>query len=259
MSQSQTGIGAKATNDTLSAAEFTTVNTTLNNNATDAEARIAANEAALAGNLALTGNAVVLPKDNDGGIKVDTTTPTYGWRDITGDVKIITGGGGTAPTLASYIGNIHQLKFDTLNTDEIFLEYHIPHDYAIGTDLYIYTHWSHNSASVTSGSVTWIAEATYSQAHNSGAFSATKLVPMTEAASTTQYQVMLTEAQLSTSGGSATLLDTDDIEPDGIVLVRVNLTANSMSAATDPFLHTVALHYQSTNIGTKNNSPNFYA
>ena len=255
MAQSTTGIGTKIVSDTLTSTDVNTIVSTIDDNSADAESRIAANEA---DKIEFTGNAVVVPKSSDGGIKVDTTTPTYGWRDITGDVKLITGGGGTDPTLAAYIGNIYQLQFDTLNTDEVFMEFHIPHDYTIGTDLYIHTHWSHNSASVTSGSVTWTAESTYAKGHNTDAFSATKLVTLTEAASTTQYQHMVTESQLSTSGGSATLLDTDDIEPDGMILVRINLTANSMNGGIDPFLHTVDLHYQSTNIGTKNNSPDFY-
>ena len=54
------------------------------------------------------------------------------------------------------------------------------------------------------------------------------------------------------------MLDTDLLEPDGVVLMRVFLSANTMAGATDPFMHYCDLHYQSTGIGTKQKTPDFY-
>jgi len=53
------------------------------------------------------------------------------------------------------------------------------------------------------------------------------------------------------------MLDTNDLEDDGLFLVRADLAT---STSTDnPFLHFVDIHYQSTGIPTKNRAPDFYA
>ena len=139
------------------------------------------------------------------------------------------------------------------------MEFHLPHDYAMGPHIYIHAHWSHKSASVTTGGVTWNIEATYSKGHGQAAFSTPVNLSLTQSASTTQYFHIVTEAQLSTTGGSASTLDTALLEPDGLILVSCSLVANTMDAATDPFLHSVDIHYQTTGLDTKNRSPNFWS
>jgi hypothetical protein len=78
----------------------------------------------------------------------------------------------------------------------------------------------------------------------------------------TQYMHMVCEAPASIPGGSANLLDTDDIEVDGMVFGRVYLVANNITvsggAVPDVFLHQVDIHYQSTNVATKQRSPDFW-
>jgi hypothetical protein len=199
--------------------------------------------------------SITVSKASGAGFKVDTTTPTYPWADLEGTIAV-RGTGGVDPTFAVYIGGIRQFEYGV--NDESFVEFHLPHDYAPGTDLYLHFHWSHNSASVTSGTVTWGAEVSYAKGHNQAPFIAPVTRTVAEAAPTTQYQHMITETQISISGGSVTQIDTDDIEPDGLILARLYLSANTMDASEKPFLHRVDMHYQSTGIGTKNKSPGFY-
>lgn len=61
-----------------------------------------------------------------------------------------------------------------------------------------------------------------------------------------------------TAGVAGGLLVTEDLEPDGVILVRTFLSANNMSAATNPFMHYCDLHHQSTGFGAKQKSPDFY-
>lgn len=189
------------------------------------------------------------------GIKLDTTTPAFGWRDIIGDITV-RNVGGSNPTFSVYRDAIRQQQFSV--NDEAFNVFHMPHDYASGTDLFIHAHWSHNSASVTSGDVTWEFEVTYAKGFDQAPFPATVSESVVQTASTTQYQHMVAEAHISTSGGGASMLDTDDLEVDGLLLVRTSLIANTMNGTPEPFLHTVDIHYQSTGIPTKNKAPNFY-
>jgi len=211
-----------------------------------------------AGTITAEDNFVVSKAVNTG-IKVDPAAPTFGWADITGMI-IREEGGSNAPTLATYRGAIKQYQFGA--ADEVYVSFHLPHDYVPGTDVYIHAHWSHNDTDITGGSVTWGFEATYAKGFDQAAFPATVTRTVTQNASTTQYQHMMAETQLSVVGGSGTQLNTTDIEVDGIILCRAHLVSNDMTAtvtAADPFLHFVDIHYQSTNVATKNKAPNFYS
>jgi len=201
---------------------------------------------------------LVLPKTEGQGIKVDTATPTFGWHDMKGKIETH-GVGANEPVFNVYRNGLRSYEFNNVG-DESFIEFHMPHDYATGTDMFIHAHWSHHNAStITTGSLTWDFELTYAKGHNQAAFPASVTPTVTHDASVTnvpQYQHMISEVQMSASSPSGTQIDTDDLEIDGLVLCRVALSANTM--ADNPFLHFVDIHYQSTNIATKNKAPNFY-
>jgi hypothetical protein len=199
---------------------------------------------------------LVLPKTSGKGIRIDTTTPTFGWKDLLTSIKV-RGSGAADPSWATYRGNIKQYQF-TVN-DECWNEIHLPHDYLPGSDVYLHAHWSHIGGSVTSGSATWGFDVTYAKGHNQAAFPATVNPTVAQAASTTQYQHMIAEVQLSAASPSGTQIDSDNLEPDGLILVRTYLSANTINGTPEPFLHFVDLHYQSTQLSTKNKAPNFYS
>ena len=126
-------------------------------------------------------------------------------------------------------------------------------------DMFLHTHWAHNSATVASGAVTFSADMTYAKGFNQAAFPASVNMTWTQNASTTQYQHMVAEAQMSVAGGSASQLNSTNFEVDGLILVRLTVSANTISTATNPFIFTADIHYQSTGITTKNKAPNFYS
>jgi len=207
----------------------------------------------------IRGNTLILSKTSGEGIKVDVASPTFGWRDLKGIITI-RGIGSTDPSFNIYRNGIRQHQFSV--NDEVFLEFHIDHDYVPNTHIYIHPHWSHNSSLVTGGSVTWTAEMTYSKGHNQAAFPATVSLDITQNASTTQYQHLVADEQASVTDGDSTHLNTTNLEIDGIILVRFYLKANNITVsgggAPEPFLHYVDIHYQSTNVCTKQRAPNFY-
>ena len=193
-----------------------------------------------------------IPKTKGKGLKIDSLgTPTWGWHDLLGAI-IKEEGGASAPNFNVYRGGIKQHQFTV--SDEVFIEFHLPHDYAPGTDIFIHTHWSHNS--VVSGNVTWGFECTYAKGHNQAAFPAAVIPTLLQAAPGIAYQHMIAEVQLSAAAPSGIQIDTDDLEVDGIILCRIFLSANTTGAA--PFLHFVDIHYQSTNCPTKQKAPDFW-
>lgn len=207
---------------------------------------------------------IVINKAQGKGLLVDIESPTFGWRDLLGDIRILSPGAND-PTLATYRGGIKQFSFSNAVINEAFSSFHVPHDYATGTDIHIHFHWSQivvDSGGVGGipGNVKWQAEVSYAKGHNQAAFISPVTTSVVQAASGTQYQHLLAEVQLSASSPSASQIDTDNLEIDGIIIVRAFRDPTDVADTLNqvPFLHYVDIHYQSTGIPTKQKAPNFY-
>jgi hypothetical protein len=200
-------------------------------------------------------NGQVYPKASGVGVKIDTDAPDWGWHDLIGELQFEEGSP-TAPGYVAFVGNIKEHQFNV--NDEAFVNLHMPHDYAPGTDIFIHVHWSHNVLGLTTGAPSFVVEGTYSKGHNQAAFGTPASVTLTENASTTRYQHMVTEAQFSNAGGTAGLLDSMDLEADGVFLLRLSMLSNTMDGGALPFVHYVDVHYQSTGVATKQKSPDFW-
>lgn len=205
---------------------------------------------------------ILLPKTSGIGIKVDETTPTFGWRDLKG-LQYPDAVGANRPTLSAFRGgNVRKSAYGA--GDKMDVEFHIPHDYLPGSDMHIHFHWVHNGTAI-SGNIVATFSVTYAKGHNQAIYTVEKDVVATydtvNIATTPRWQHIITEVPLSTSGGAALLLDTDTIEPDGVV--SVNFTMTTIPTITggsiaEPFVDYIDIHYQSTNIPTKQKAPNFY-
>jgi hypothetical protein len=207
----------------------------------------------------------VLSKVSGNGIKVDLSTPTYGFRDLLGEIKILSPGAND-PTLAVFRDSVRAFSFSNATMNEANFHFHIPHDYVPGSDIFLHFHWSQNvvdsgGPAGIPGDVKWQAEVTYAKGHDQAAFPASFTTSITDTASGTQYQHMLIEVQLSAASPSATQIDSDILEPDGLIIMRAFRDPTDAADTLNqvPFLHYVDLHYQSTNIATKAKAPDFYS
>ncbi len=201
---------------------------------------------------------ITLPKTSGLGIKVDPAAPTYPWADLLGQIfpRVL---GPSAPSRNTYRGIIDQWQFSVGDYAEV--EFHIPHDYVPNSDIYIHAHWSHTSSLVTSGLVTWQFNVEAARGHNQEQFADAVVVNVAQTAptgATGQYRHMIAEVQLSSSTPSASQINNSLLEPDSLILVKCFLNTNTMTGTPEPFLHYIDIHYQSTNIGTKQKAPNFY-
>lgn len=207
---------------------------------------------------------IVMDKTAGIGIRVDTTTPTFPWHDKEGNF-IPDIAGADAPNLTVFRGGACRALLFTAGGggNKVDISFHMPHDWAVGTDLFLHIHWFHNGTAI-SGNFTPTISTSYAKGHNQANFSTEKNPVFTVAtpniATIPQYRHRVDEIQISSAGGSATLLDTSILEPDGIIMV--NITTATIPTITGGsagvFIPQVDLHYQSTNIGTKQKSPNFY-
>lgn len=201
----------------------------------------------------------IFPKEKNKGIRIDKDATDFGWHDLPA-MGFINPNSVNQPTFAPYRGSISDFQFE--EGDEMLARFHMPHDYAMGTNVFIHVHWSHNSTLVTGGSVTFAWEITYSRGHGQEAFIAPVTVNVAQQASTIQYQHMVAETALSVPGGSGNQLDTNELEVDGLFLSRFYVDSNDITVSSglkpDPFIHFIDIHYQSTGIPTKQKAPDFW-
>jgi len=204
-------------------------------------------------------NGKVFPNTKGVGIEISGVTSDFGWHDLIGNLHNVNGSLNSADYVV-YRGGIKSYQF--AEGEESFVNFHMPHDYLPGSEIFIHVHWSHNSAVVTGGTCTWIFETMYSKGHNQAAFQAPVLISVAQPVSIIPYQHLIAETVGSVDGGSAVLLDTQDLETDGILQVRLYLDSNdiatSNASVVNPFAHFVDIHYQSTGLPTKNKAPDFW-
>lgn len=200
------------------------------------------------GDLEVTAGDILMPKTSGSGILIGTSAANdYGWDDITGDI-IAKGVGANNPTWTQVAtSGIFNYAFSV--NDEVWINFHVPHDYAPGTDIFVHTHWMVDGTDVNT--VKWEFSTLIAKGHNQDNYPTTATVnTATEAPQGTAWRHMETE----TSAISST-----DLEPDTIIQMRVRRVTNAGTDNTDTvFLLETDIHYQSTGIKTKNNTPNFY-
>ena len=197
------------------------------------------------------------------------------WKDIIGVYKEDISGP-TRPTKAAFRGSIDAWAFSV--NDAIDYTFHMPHDYAVGTDIYLHVHWGHQAPTITDTTpLIWAVSVTYADRQASAPFSAfVTPISLTIDSSDTvnvegaapmlignypQYCHVVQEIQLSAATPSATQLDTATIAVDGLIMVHLapsSIPTFSGGTVDEPFLFTVDIHYQADIEGTKNRNPNFY-
>ena len=206
----------------------------------------------------ILGDDVVLPHASASGIRVNQTSPTFTWREILGEIAPKSSGAGS-PARTTFRGNVKAMAF--ILNDEVDMQYHIPHDWVPGTDLFFHYHWAHNGTNI-SGNLVVSTYMTYAKGHNQSVFPSdithTTTVSTPDLTTIPQYSHRLNETQLSASSPSGSQFDTDDIEVDGLIIATAKVTTLPSITGGSLFLFQGDIHYLSKNIGTVAKVPNFY-
>lgn len=184
------------------------------------------------------------------------------WKDLIGDVTPKTSGVG-APALSVFRGNIRAFAYSAGDDGDI--AFHLPHDYKLGSDIYLHMHWAHNGTAI-SGNLVTNFYVSYAKGHNQENFpaeiTATISASTPNIATVPQYRHRIDEIKLSAAIPSVSQLDSDLLEPDGLILIHYDVaTIPTISGGSpnEPFILFVDIHYQADMIGTKNKAPNFYS
>lgn len=176
-----------------------------------------------------------------------------GWRDNIVELKVDSSSP-NAPTLEAFRGNILCWKFPAGELTEAHSAWHIDHDYALGTKLYLHVHWAPTSNQT--GTVRWGFEYTVAKGHTQQAFPAPTTVYVEQAANGTPYMHYVGEVSEANAIDGAAL----SIEPDTVILVRVFRDGAHVNDTFDGnvFVSFLDLHYLADKATTPNKAPNFF-
>lgn len=162
-----------------------------------------------------------------------------GWQDYLSSISAGKAVGANAPTWATIRAGLAAYSFSASTMNEIWLSFHILHEYQVGTMIYPHVHWT--TTGTNTGVCRWGLEYSFARGYNIEAFPAPTTIYLEQAASGTAYQHMITEGS---EGNGVTIAN---LETDGIILMRVfRDAANAADTLTDAaFGLFVDIHYQS--------------
>ena len=174
------------------------------------------------------------------------------WKDLIGKTSF-KGSGTSIPPFQAYRSTMWETGFNVVGNTTYYFSYHLPHDYIQGTDIFIHAHHSTTAAAET-GAFEFQIKASYGSVDSeiSNPISTEDIV-YTHVGANDQYKHKVTEIQLSTPGGSGNLLDTDLLDTDGMIWIRLcRQDSDTILFPESLFLHQVDIHYQAYSGGTLN-------
>ena len=181
-----------------------------------------------------------------------TQPVTGGWEDLI--AKFSAGIKNTTfpPTEAINTSGFTVFEFGV--NDIVGVEFHTTHDYKLGSDAFIHIHWYPKTAMTATHTVVWEVSYVVARGHQQGEslLATPTVLTLTHTADGTEVagEHMITE--------SATGFDL--LEPDAIVMVKIERVTGVGFDATPVIGLQCDLHYQSAPYdGTLNKAPNFYA
>ena len=200
-----------------------------------------------------------ISKAEGAGIKVDPAAPTFGWQDLESVFLPDTANPTTSPSMEVFRTGVKGYAFDA--SDEVVCNFHVPHDWVPNHDALCHIHWAHNGTNVAAGNLTVSAIGVYGdRGGNFGApiTLATISHAMVDISTTPQYCHHVTEVPLCMASPSANEFDSNDINVDGLFQITFKVTNLPTITGGDLFIFNADMHYQTTNIGTKQNAAPFY-
>lgn len=191
-----------------------------------------------------------------GGMTKDKLACGYqepGWKDYLATFTSAKVTGNNQPSWDVFTDGIYAYSFSPSVKNEVWLVFHLNHDYALGTSIYPHIHWA--PSDTNTGVVRWGIEFTVAKGHNQEAFGPSQTIYLEEEAPGIAKQHMVTEV------ADDSAISPIGLEPDTLIYMRVFRDA---AHANDTYPSGVFglmadLHYQSDCDVTLNKKPNFYA
>ncbi len=165
------------------------------------------------------------------------------WQDLLSEITTRTTPGPGTPVFNVFRAPVRAYQFVVGN--EVYNTFHIPHDWKIGTSLYVHVHWAGDNADT--GTVTWDLNWTYARGYGQQAFPACSSLQVTQAHCGVAYGHNIAEMS------DAQAFVPDGCETDGLLMVATKLSAQAYTGNVFGFY--IDLHYQSDELLTTTRNP----
>lgn len=190
------------------------------------------------------------PAEADGNAGELDRRTKLGWRDNV--IEITLRNGPSEPQFSQFRDGIYLPAFVQTDVQSGYGNWHIDHDYAMGTPLYLHIHWTTNSSEL--GTVRWGFEYTLAKGHQQMAFGPTTTVYVEQASLGVPYMHYVAEVS------DANAIPGLNIEPDTLILCRVFRDATHVNDTfgDQAFGAALDLHYQAAQSTTPRKRPDFF-
>jgi hypothetical protein len=183
-------------------------------------------------------------------------TNVFGWRDLKSEfvVRATTGSGNPTFGTLTGLGGMQGLIFSSSSMNQVWANYHIDHDYAMGTPIYPHIHWMPLTTAL--GTVRWGIEYTVAKGHQQSQgskFQNTTTVFVTQSITQNSQNVHFV-AEVS----DADAIPADLIEPDTVIKIRFFRDAANDTYSGNVHAWQGDLHYMVGQNATVNKAPNFF-
>lgn len=175
---------------------------------------------------------------------------TQGWKDNIQFFSTAKGNGTTEPVWSDTGNGLYGMLFTA--GDELFVPFHVNHDYAQGTNGYPHIHWLNSTTMTVGATVTWRIQYTIAKGHSQG--QSLTGTPATFDMLYTATGTELAGEHIITECSDAQAFDL--IEPDTVIMMGVKLQAKTTLGNVFGILGD--LHYQADREVTPSKEPNFY-
>lgn len=184
------------------------------------------------------------------GAEIRVDGDNIGWEDLIGHL-VARGSGVNDPSFTAYQGSMYAYEFSASVMQQLWINYHIRHDWHPGSIMSVHIHFLTSSTTAT-GTVRFGLEYHYAKGHDQEAFPVTNTVYVEYTFTTNkQYRTIIIEFPD---------ISDPNFEVDGILNTRCFRDAAHVNDTFVSTIHmlSVDIHYQKSRFATKNKAPNFY-
>lgn len=176
----------------------------------------------------------------------------YVWKDEEGSFSIKSTSVSNSPSWGEYIPGFQGLIFNGKKLAQVWVDFHINHDYALGTPVYPHIHWM--PLDNNSGIVRWGIQYIISKGYSQEAFptDSTLFTIDHTVEKGSMYKHFITEVP------DVRAIISPSLEPDAVIKMRIYRDGQIDTYNGDVHAWRAGLHYQTARIGTVNKNPPFY-
>jgi hypothetical protein len=178
----------------------------------------------------------------------------YVWEDLKAPFVVRSLNGGNNPSWGTLFGNLQGYLWGGGTLTQLWQDFHIDHDIAMGTKVYPHVHWCPTTNHT--GTVRWGFEYSVAKGHGQEAFAATTIVYVNHTITQPSRWV-----HFVTEVPEVDAIPSSSIEPDTVIKMRIFRDGAHYLDTYNYNVHAWEhdLHYQVAQLGTRGKAPDFFA